>query len=412
MIKQTINEITNEIKGCFFSKESPLTLFVCILWGMMLVEYSRGIITKFPIIGDYVDVVMVLIVVVPLLFSIPLFQKKFTLYDLLFYFSLVFVYLINYIEYPENQDSLEAYAFICICQVFPYYFIGRILDIEKFYRLFVIIAVLTVCFYAFYFMFYVQSVKSAADAAAVLSEDNMYAAYQLLPHVAVIWWATLRKFNVILCLFGLLGIVSLISCGSRGPVACLLIYIVSYFFLMAKFRYSKYTKAVILAICFFCATFAVETALVFKAFFSELGLSTRIVDRFLNGGLGHDTGRSDLRRVLYNLLDQSDNFFGYGFFGSQRYGIIYAHNIICDLIFTFGYIIGVVILMAIILLTSYAFIKSRGTFRQQFLFMMICIEMVKMCLSATFLTEPLFYLLIGYCVTICITPYDKLSKRE
>ena len=42
----------------------------------MLVEYSRGIITKFPIIGDYVDVVMVLIVVVPLLFSIVLMMMR------------------------------------------------------------------------------------------------------------------------------------------------------------------------------------------------------------------------------------------------------------------------------------------------------------------------------------------------
>lgn len=409
MIGKSIYSDIKEIAKLYFSKEVFLNIFMSIVWASVLVEYAWGLIARLPLIGDYVDVVMVLVWVVPFVLAVPSLQRKVTLLDLFLLFCLYFLYLINYLVYPENEAALEGNAFVCLCTVFPYYLIGRILNIEKYYKLFLFISILAVFFNAFYMMYYVRSTRTAEVAASVLGEDNMYAAYKLLPHVALVFWAMMRKFNILLLPIGLLGTVLLISCGSRGPVASLAVFIVGYFFLLAKFKYSIYVKSFIVLLCIVCATFAVETALMMKNFFSELGLSTRIVDRFLNGGLGHDTGRSDLRRMLYDILDESNSFFGYGLFGSQRYGIIYAHNIFCDFFFTFGYIVGGILLLALFSLVAYAFMKSWGTMRQQFLFVLIVIVLFKMLLSATFTLEPMFYLLIGYCVKIC---YDARQQEN
>ena len=81
--------------------------------------------------------------------------------------------------------------------------------------------------------------------------------------------------------------------------------------------------------------------------FTGLNLSTRILDKFISGELGNDSGRSSIKIVFYKILDNSDSITGIGYFGSQRFGYIYPHDIILDFQLSYGYVLGDILLIGI-----------------------------------------------------------------
>lgn len=397
MIKPaTKSNFTTYFRQLFFTKEVMANVLVCIVWASMLLMYVRAVANRIPVLNNDIDLVEKVFVAIPTILSLPVLWKRFTLADYIFYISWVLLFALNYFAYPNNEDALMKWAFPCLCVAIPYYFIGRFLDVNKYWTIFIFLSGICIVMDILYYMTFVQSMKSAKDAAAILSEDNMYASYQLLPHVIMMFWATMRKFNILTLILGIMGFLLILSFGSRGPMACLGFFCVLYFFCFMNFKHSAYIKFGIISLVAIAAPFLVEITIVLKRFFEDFGLSTRIVDRILKGGLTHDSGRSGLRDKLYNILDNSDNFFGFGFFGSQRYGIIYAHNLFCDVFFTFGYYLGSLFLIVVAVIIALGIISARGIERQFMLFL-FSVSLIKLMLSNTFVADPYFFLLIGYC---------------
>lgn len=396
----SFKEGIESIKCLLNNRHFMLNALICIVWGSMLLYYLRGIVNHLPVLGNYTDEIEIATVAFPLLLSIPVIISRLTIADYLFYIAWLLYYALNFVIFPDNTDYLINNAFQCLCLAVPCYYIGRLIDIDKFHNAFIIIAAMCIVMDAFYFMYYVQTAKNLNDAKNILSEDNMRVAYAVLPHVMYVVWAAMRRFNVITILLSLVGAVVLLSCGSRGPVLCLGVFTIICFFFMLKFRYSTYIKAGLIAIILSAITFMQEAALFFKIIFSELGLSTRIIDRFLGGGLGHDTGRGDIKDRLYDILSESGNLLGCGLFGSQKYGIIYAHNLLCDVLFTFGYVIGTIFLFALFAIIGSSLYLTDNKTERGFIILLTCACIIKLMLSDTFLLDPLFFILIGYGISI------------
>ena len=375
-----------------------LNLLICIVWASKLLDVARGVINRLPVLCDYTDQIEVALVAIPTLLALPILLTKYTIRDYTFYIICVLVYLANFFIYPNNVDSLAENALFCIFAVFPCYFIGRVLDIEKFFTIFVILAGICIVWDVFYFVYFVQSTKSLKEMQSVLLEDNMGAAYLLLPHVIFMIWATMKKFSVVNAMLSIIGTVAILSYGSRGPLACIGVFTIVYFFLLMKFKYSVYIKAGIITLVVIAFSFTQQFALFFKILFTDLNLSTRIIDRVLTGGLANDSGRSWIQDKLYGLLDNSESFFGLGLFGSQRYGIIYSHNFFCDVFITFGYITGALLLLLLLAVYIGGFITCKTEYEKGFILLLTASTLVKLFLSSTFLFEPLFFLLIGFCI--------------
>ena len=60
----------------------------------------------------------------------------------------------------------------------------------------------------FYFAHYAQIAKNISDVA---SDDNMYTAYNILPHVTLLLWNSLNRFNILHIVFSLVGVLFLLS---------------------------------------------------------------------------------------------------------------------------------------------------------------------------------------------------------
>ena len=406
MLGFCLDNSINSIRRCFCNRYFMLSLLICIVWASKLLFYMRGIINHIPVINDYTAELEIVLVVSVVVLSLPTLLSRFTIADYSFYLGCLFLYGLNFLFYPENFDALCEYAFTCLFLVFPCYFIGRIIEPEVFFEVFVWLAGICIVMDLFYFLYFVQSAKSLQDAKEILAYDNMFAAYQLLPHVLIMAWAAMRKFNIITLFLSILGVLLLLSFGSRGPLACAGVFIIVYFFFFMKFKHSGYVKACLAGVGVLMLLFQKQIALFLKVIFDDMSLSTRIIDRILSGGLSHDTGRSWLTDRLYGILDHNDSFFGLGMFGSQRYGIIYSHSFLCDLHVTFGYYIGTLILIVLVLILAAGIWTCRSKMDLAFILLLFCASVVKLFVSSTFLLDPLFFLLIGFCIAN-ITRYEK-----
>ena len=373
-----------------------LMVLVCIVWASALVGYSKGIINRLPLLGDYSEVTMGAIYVIPLLMALPALIKKFCLADYLFFFVCTFYYLWCYVAYPENTPFLTTNVFPCIFCVLPFYFIGRLVDIDRFFNLFLYLSTACILMDLFYFLVYAPEQKNMAEVAG---DDNMYRAYMSLPHVTMLLWATLRQFRIWKAVMFFLGTMFLLSCGTRGPLVCLGFFGFIYFLFFMNFRGALYVKGAIVTLGVLTIVFLREIAIFLAQTFLGLNLSTRIMEKIIYGDLGNDTYRGDLREILYEVLERGDHFFGLGLFGSGNYGIVYPHFLPLDFFCTFGYTVGSLLLLALTSLVAFGFYVARGTTIRTFILFLFSLSIIKLMLSSTFVMEPYFYMLIGVCVS-------------
>jgi hypothetical protein len=378
-----------------FNKEIMLNLLICIVWAAVLLQYAKGIFNRFPFLQDYNDEASFIFVIIPLLLSLPALINKFCLADYIFFFISVLYYLASYIFFPDNAEYLTDNAFTCICCVFPFYFLGRIIDINKWYDIFLFLSSACILMTVFYYFVYAQGNKNMEEIAG---DDNMYAAYRLLPHVAFLLWATLEKIRIWKAIITILGIMFLLSCGTRGPFVCLGFLGIIYFFFFMNFKGAIYVKLGIISLSLMILANLTNVIYFLVKTFTGLQLSTRILEKIVAGDLGNDSYRSVLRDKLYEVLGSGEHFWGIGYFGSMQYGIIYSHFLPLDFFCYYGYFMGSILLLLLFSLIGISFWRARGTKNQFFILYLFSISIIKLLLSNTFILEPYFYLLIGVCI--------------
>ncbi len=379
-----------------FTRETLLTLLLCVVWTSMLFTYARGIFNRFPVIGDNPDIALVSLVVVPTLLALPSLINKFCLADYLFYLLLVFYYAACYVFFPDNAQWLDENALTCIFCIYPYYFIGRVLDIDKMYSKLVLLSAACILFDLFYFLVYTPGQKNMEN---VDNYDNMFAAYQVLPHVVMMLWATLRKFRIWKAATCFLGAMLILSFGSRGPLVCLGFFGLVYFFFYMNFKGAAYVKGAIITIGAILIINLREIVVALVRMFTGMNLSTRILDKIIMGDLSNDSLRGALRDILYRALDNGEYFWGMGLFGCRRFDILYPHFLPLDFVCTYGYAVGYALLILLFGLIGWALWMTRGTLRQQFILFLSSLGIVKLMMTNTFTLEPFFYMLIGLCAT-------------
>jgi len=304
-------------------------------------------------------------------------------------------YLSCYIFFPENKEYLNENFFPCLCCVYTFYFIGRIIDIDSMFDIFTYLSAFCILMNLFYYLVYAPDQKNMEEVA---NDDNMYVAYRALPHVAMLLWATFNKFKFWKAILTFFGFMFLLSCGTRGPLVCLGVFGLIYFFFYMNFKGAIFVKAGLIFFSLVILANMRTIALAIARIFLEMQLSTRILQKFVAGELSNDTYRSVLRDKLYEVLDSGNHLFGLGLFGTNNYNIAYPHFLPLDIWCTYGYLFGSLLLLLLVFLIGYALWISRGTKSQIFILLLCSISIVKLMFSATFVSEPFLYLLIGFCI--------------
>lgn len=375
----------------------PFNAVYLIAWGSILLGYWRGINNHLPVLGTMTDELEWCIVLAPILLSLPKLWKRIKTSDHIFVFACLIYYLLNIPLFPQNADVLVNRLFSFSLLTLPYYYIGVTLDIKRFYNFFYYISVVAVFMCAFYELLYAQSASYTGDVDT--SEYNMELAYSILPHVLMVSWRALRRFVLLNIAPMLLGLMLLLSFGTRGPVICAIVFIAIYLLFIRPSKYQKTMRIITVA----CAVYAMSFLEQFMTFMQlmtfQLGMSTRIFDKYFEGELEDSSGRDYIRETLLRELSIDNSLFGHGVLGSYPYVNTYPHNIVLEFLFSFGWVWGIAILFCIVYIIAKMLINTHQCeINVTFGIILVIASILKLCFSSTFVDDALFFMLLGYCV--------------
>lgn len=375
----------------------PFNAVYLIAWGSILLGYWRGINNHLPVLGTMTDELEWCIVLAPILLSLPRLWKRIKTSDHIFVFACLILYLLNIQLFPQNADVLVNRLFSFSLLTLPYYYIGVTLDIKRFYNFFYYISVVAVFMCAFYELLYAQSASYTGDVDT--SEYNMELAYSILPHVLMVSWRALKSFVILNIAPMLLGLMLLLSFGTRGPVICAIVFIAIYLLFIRPSKYQKTMRIITVT----CAVYAMSFLDQFMTFMQlmtfQLGMSTRIFDKYFEGGLGDSLGRDYIRETLLRELSIDNSLFGHGVLGSYPYVNTYPHNIVLEFLFSFGWVWGIAILFCIVYIIAKMLINTHQCeINVTFGIILVIASILKLCFSSTFVDDALFFMLLGYCV--------------
>ena len=105
---------------------------------------------------------------------------------------------------------------------------------------------------------------------------------------------------------------------------------------------------------------------------------------------------------LYDILENTDSFGGFGLFSCEHFTFHYPHDYILDFFYTFGYTIGGLLMLIVAYIICKAHLVSSKRIEKEFILLLTCATVLKMFFSSTFIQEEFYFALIGFCTSILI----------
>lgn len=382
------------IRKYIFSNEGLLYILIAFVWANPIVKIFNAVFLRIPILSEYGPYADIIVTTAIALLSFSAIIKHLRLQDLLIWLLLIFVYLLQFIR-PGLSDivneQLTENAYLVLFWTIPMYFVGCILDINKVHKLLFWASVICICYFLYHNLFYERALDGSLEGY------KQHTSYDLLPHtVYCIYYCFTHRSKIgVLC--ALLALFLHISLGARGPLVC----IFSFFAIYVAFFLKMIHKKLVIAIIAVCAILIVSNieliALALSHIISDLGMSTRVIDKILFEEFADHDSRNDIINVLMDKM-QTAGLFGYGLFGSWQYVGIYAHRIYVDFWFSFGYVLGTLI-MIVLCYYYYKGLRCCQTLDEtSFWLVLAIISILHLMFSQFFLTNVHFWMFLGYCV--------------
>ena len=225
-------------------------------------------------------------------------------------------------------------------------------------------------------------------------------AYKILPHCCLIAYYAVKRTNIWNTGLSVVGGIYLLLLGTRGA-AMLYLLLVTLLLMMGK-----RSKGAILRIIVVSGAIAVflmsplynATILWLYQTAQKLGLSIRIFDKLLNGGIGASSGRDTIRETLMDAVANGP-LFGLGICMDRVLTGTYAHNIAIELWVDFGVFVGTAILVILTFVLMCGYLQAEGEGEKGLILCLIFGCFLKLFLSGSYLNERLLMLLLGLCVS-------------
>lgn len=377
-------------------------IFLTLLWTQsILLEYFRGLLLNLPFTSAIAGMIVPLIMIIFFVLSLGTMVEQFKGVDITFTSACLVVYSAHYLLFPNSRYYYDRSAMDFMFATLPFYFVGIALNGEyqtRILNLFYKASVLTVYAFIFYRLF-----VSGMDSQT-LRHGDMSSAYNLLPHVCLICAFLMRKPCASRAIPFALGFLMVLLCGSRGPVLCILVFTAVMFFLNVSLKNPKlWISLILLAAVAIIFGNLIEILIEFaRDLASDLGLSTRVLDKYQSGTFAVSDGRVDIReRVMAALAEEP--ILGLGIYGDRHVaGGQYAHNVFVEILANYGYLIGAIFLicLAVLLLRALRFVHKKKESDSLLILLLLLGCNLKLFVSGTYIAEPFFFFLIGYAASL------------
>ena len=386
--------IQNKISSLFKQLDSSELWVFAVLWCTGVIGILRGFVMS--ISGSYLigDLFQYMIYIVPIFLAFRRFLlPKIKSSDVALTVSILFVFFLHLTVYPDNGKYMKEIFPVFIVSL-PYIFFGICIDIEKYKTHIFWFSLFVVLIKIMYYLLYLGSVTNAEDADS--EAYNMSSSYQCLPAVIYTLWYSIKEKSIWKMVFAVLGVFFLSTMGTRGPLVCTVFFLTLY---AIRYVSGSISKLFIVLTAGSLVMYYSNDILEFLFEKTEsLGMSTRIYNQLLGIDEINSTGRDNLLSKLDSVMQSDFPILGEGICGTYKYIGNYAHNLYYDLIFSFGYILGILILSIILITLGRVYFMEKEENAHSFFLILVTVGFFKLFISNVYLCEPYFFMLIGYCI--------------
>ena len=387
--------INHKVQGITVSSQEKgfLFLFAVVWTASPFLDLLRGAFLHLPGLSAFSDYVGPILVWSGILAGAPFVLKRLRMPDILLYLSISAIYFIHYLVYPENVEVLNFYAFTFLCIVVPQYFIGLVLNVPKFNSLILNLSRFVVILQFWYVFFY-----GAGAREAEMTGDSMMKAYAVLPHLLLVLSNLFNKRNWVDIFIVIIGLAQIFSFGNRGSMVAIVLFLLISVLQLPNSQLSKAWKLFISFLLGVAFIFLKQISLFFFNLISAFGMSARIFEKVIEGTFLVDESRMESYWKPLLEIIKNESFFGYGIGGDRVVGgVIYAHNIVLELLISFGVVFGAILFIWICIHIFRGFKHSADATSRNMVLVLVCSGFVPLFVSGTYLTATSFFLLLGVC---------------
>ncbi|MDR3586075.1 MAG: O-antigen ligase family protein [Desulfosporosinus sp.] len=387
-----------------FNDEQKIAFLIVFLWGYSaLMQYVLQVIKIVTSSASLASVFNIIVVGITIFLAIIPVCLRLTKSDVLFFLAVGFIFDVSIMIYPSNATYIIKALPVFFFTVLPYYFVGRVLvDFKQTMKYLHIVSLIVLFTSVAYYIYYFFSGR-------IIVDNNMYFAYVILPSILILLYSAIEKGGILHWLIGLGGVLFVMMQGTRGPVVCIMAFLLLYFLL-----HITNIKILFLYIVFLVVGGGIALSNSFLPLIRQLGvvlaryhISNRVIEMFLQKQFTNDDGRAVLYEQVIKGIWQHP-YFGNGIMGDRvltqtnlfTANGTYAHNLLLELWCDFGILIGTLLILALLVLIWNALRNTTDREPKVLIIILIVMGIVQLMMSSSFIYEPYLFLLIGVCVNL------------
>lgn len=223
---------------------------------------------------------------------------------------------------------------------------------------------------------------------------DMVASYRLLLSTLITINYAFHSRNKWAILASAIGTIYAFAMGTRGPVLVIITFVV---ILLVMRLTEKGTNRfwifflVGIGVLVFTTIESTPVLMYLQGLLGELGFSTRVFDLVLEDKVF----QYDTRQMIFDTLwaKLMEDPMPHGIYSEKLYGFFSAHNLYLDTLFTYGIIIGSIILLVLVLVPLLSYKRSVNPLAKQWILMFSCFVFIHGLFGSRFMSCEVFFLL-------------------
>lgn len=319
--------------------------------------------------------------------------------DIFIMLFVIFAIILTWLIYPNNIEKYmfgEEQFWATVFPLFRFFIVGLFLIPNKEnLELMGKVSCIAILVEAFFVLYYLRGTDLQND-------DDMSRAYFMLLNVLLVINYAFDRKTLVGIVMSVVGIMLLLSMGTRGPIIVVLAFIAAKIFQMSAIKGGKgiFIVVLLLLMWFVNSPYWSVFLIFLQNIISSLGFSTRVLDLTIEGEtLTHYSERDEIFALLISKIKESP-LIGWGVYGEWQFVGWSAHNMYLEILVHYGVIIGGLILLWMFFITIKAFLTSKTIPVRGLVLMFACNVFVRGVFGGSFLSFPTF-LMIGYCLQVC-----------
>lgn len=384
------------------SEKATFWLFLLIWCQSVIVNYFFTFLNRFTFLSYDIShgFIIPAVYIILVLISARNISGKLKASDWLVYFAFLAVYLLSYIFHPENREYLSSISLTLPFTLLPMYFLGVAADMQSMKKALYYLSGASIILQFLFFRVFSFSMMSGFHD----QDHYMNLSYITFLYVLVVLWNALEKPNIYNILLSVAGTFLVVSFGTRGPFLSLLFFAAAYLVIYKLRDKSWPYKLMIIVLCGGLYVAFSNLLLPLLGYIGGTGGSTRIVGWLLGtdtSAIASSESRIDIFELARGELVKN-NYWGLGFAGDRTFMEgFYVHNIVLEALVSYGLFFGIVLCLILFSRLIKGVYRSASSECGVYLLIFISLGFIPLLVSGSYVDEPWFYLMLGYC-TQCI----------